>query len=234
VTDPADPSPPAAARPWADWTAADWDARYAAPEHQQGPDRMWSGTPNATLVAEAEGLPPGRALDVGCGEGADAIWLARRGWQVVGADLSRVALDRAAAGVADDPDVAARTSWRQVDVASWTPEPGAADLVTAHFLHEAPTRRATTFRRLAAAVAPGGTLLVVGHAPADLTTGLRSAEHAELLFGPAEVVAALDPDDWVVEVASERPRPERRHERSGTTGAHGTAHDTVVRARRAA
>jgi len=223
-------SPPE--KPWASWGAADWDARYASRDHAASPGRLWSGAPNATLVAEATGLAPGRALDVGCGEGADALWLARRGWHVTGVDLSRVAVDRAAATAAEDPEVADRTVWQQVDVTDWSPPPSSMDLVTSHFLHEPTTRRATTFRRLAAAVAPGGTLLVVGHAPADVASGLRSAEHAELLFGPDDVVAVLDPGAWTVEVAEERPRPERRHERTGAGPLTGTAHDTVVRARR--
>ncbi|GAB2969950.1 class I SAM-dependent methyltransferase [Frigoribacterium salinisoli] len=234
ATDQPDPSTPTSA-PTSDpasWGAADWDARYASREHASAPGRLWSGAPNATLVAEAEGLAPGRALDVGCGEGADALWLARRGWQVTGLDLSRVALARAAAAAAADPRVAGRTTWHRVDVGDWSPATASADLVTAHFLHEAPARRATTFRHLASAVAPGGTLLVVGHSPADVTTGLRSVEHAELLFGPDDVVAALDPASWTIEVATERPRPERSHERSGPGSRTGTAHDTVVRARR--
>ncbi|MEU8803459.1 MFS transporter [Spirillospora sp. NPDC048819] len=135
-----------------------WDARYA--EH----DHLWSGEPNTVLVEEITGLEPGTALDLGCGEGADAIWLARRGWRVTAADISRVALERAArhaeaAGVAD------RVDWRRHDLGASFPE-GAYDLVSAQFLHspEEGMPREEILRAAAAAVAPGGTLLIVGHA----------------------------------------------------------------------
>lgn len=135
-----------------------WDARYA--EH----DHLWSGEPNTVLVEEVTGLEPGTALDLGCGEGADAIWLAERGWRVTAADISRVALERAArhaeaAGVAD------RVDWRRHDLGASFPG-GTYDLVSAQFLHspEEGMPREEILRAAAAAVAPGGTLLIVGHA----------------------------------------------------------------------
>ncbi|KRV48831.1 SAM-dependent methyltransferase [Wenjunlia vitaminophila] len=134
-----------------------WNARYGSSE------RIWSGKPNAVLVREVTGLTPGRALDLGCGEGADAVWLARQGWHVTAVDVSSVALDRARdharqAGVAD------RIDWQQHDLAVSFPT-GTFDLVSAQFLHsqfELPRER--ILRTAAAAVAPGGVLLVGGHA----------------------------------------------------------------------
>lgn len=135
-----------------------WDARYS--EH----DRVWSGEPNAVLVEEAAGLEPGTALDLGCGEGADAVWLARRGWRVTAVDVSGVALERAArhaeaAGVGD------RIDWQRRDLGTSFPE-GTYDLVSAAFLHSPGEGlpRERILRDAAAAVAPGGVLLVIGHA----------------------------------------------------------------------
>lgn len=133
-----------------------WDARYGASE------RVWSGRPNTALVRETAGLTPGRALDLGCGEGADAIWLAGEGWRVVAVDVSRVALERA--GVhARQAGVAERIRWERHDLAETFPA-GSFDLVSAHFLHSpVGMPREHILRGAAAAVAPGGVLLVVGH-----------------------------------------------------------------------
>lgn len=135
-----------------------WDARYAERDH------LWSGEPNAVLVEEVSGLAPGTALDLGCGEGADAIWLARRGWRVTAADISAVALGRAARHAAD-AGVADRIDWRRHDLGESFPE-GAYDLVSAAFLHSPGETmpRERILRAAAAAVAPGGRLLVIGHA----------------------------------------------------------------------
>ncbi len=135
-----------------------WDERYS------GEEKIWGGAPNAQLVAEASRLAPGRALDVGCGEGGDVIWLARHGWRVTGADFSTNGLARAAqhatqAGVADQVD------WWRVDARHFAAQGRAFDLVTTHFLHPPEDGMLDVTRRLAAAVAPDGYLLIVGHAP---------------------------------------------------------------------
>lgn len=105
-------------------TAQEWDERY------RSRDQLFSGNPNGVLVAEAAELPPGQALDVGCGEGGDALWLARRGWQVTAVDVSEVALGRAAAAGAD---VAGRVSWARADLAVTPPPADAYDLVTLQY-----------------------------------------------------------------------------------------------------
>ncbi|SFO77711.1 Major Facilitator Superfamily protein [Actinomadura madurae] len=134
-----------------------WDGRYSEHHH------LWSGDPNAVLVEEVTGLEPGTALDLGCGEGADAIWLARRGWRVTAADISGVALERAARHAAE-AGVADRVDWQRHDLAVSFPE-GTYDLVSAQFLHSpADMPREEILRSAAAAVAPGGVLLIVGHA----------------------------------------------------------------------
>jgi SAM-dependent methyltransferase len=198
-----------------------WDERYRSAH------RVWSGDPNPQLVAEVAGRAPGRALDVGSGEGADAIWLARHGWTVVGADISGVALERAAQHARDTaPEAAARIEWRQVDLLATPPEPGSFDLVSAQFMQLPPEPRNRLFTALMASVRPGGTLLVVGHHPSDLTTGVPRPPMPEVFYSPDEIAALLD-DSWTVEVSEARPRPA-----STPDGAEVTVHDTVLVATR--
>lgn len=195
---------------------AAWEERYQSRAH------VWSGNPNPTLVTEVAALPAGSALDVGCGEGADAIWLADQGWSVTGIDLSPTALARAAEhGRARGADV----EWRHVDLTRTGPD-ATYDLVTAHFLHLPTERRRAVFAQLAAAVAPGGTLLIVGHDPSDSGTTMPRHHLAEMGWTSAEIVDSLDAD-WIVEVAEARPRPAVDPE-----GRPVTIHDAVVRARR--
>ncbi|MBD2818802.1 class I SAM-dependent methyltransferase [Streptomyces parvulus] len=137
--------------------AAFWEARY------RDTDRVWSGRPNELLVREASDLDPGTALDLGCGEGADAVWLASRGWRVTGVDISGTALERAA-GHAADAGVGDRVSWERHELGRSFPE-GSFDLVSAHYL-QSPVEldQPAVLRAAARAVAPGGTLLLVLHA----------------------------------------------------------------------
>ena len=143
-----------------------WDERYRSAE------RLWSGEPNAQLVAQTAGLTPGDALDVGCGEGADAIWLASQGWTVTATDISAVALDRASAHAAGRGDeIAGRISWRQADLFTWDPGSQQYDLVSAQFMYLPEAELKSLHRRLAAAVRPGGTLLLVLHHPDSMHAG---------------------------------------------------------------
>jgi len=149
-----------------------WDERYRSAQ------QLWSGQPNAQLVAQTAGLTPGDALDVGCGEGADAIWLASQGWTVTAADISAVALERAAAHAAERGDeIAGRISWRQADLFSWDPGSLQYDLVSAQFMYLPEADLTSLHRRLAAAVRPRGTLLVVLHHPDSMHAGGSHAGH---------------------------------------------------------
>lgn len=177
--------------------AASWQERYA------GTDSVWSGDANPQLVAEAGRLTPGTALDVGCGEGGDVIWLAQQGWQVTGADFSANGLDRAAqhaeaAGVAD------RTDWWQVDAREFDAAGRFYDLVTSHFLHLPDGRMTDAVTAFAAAVAPGGHLLVVGHSPAAHFHELTEAKRKSM-FLARDLLPGL-PDDFEAIVVEQRPR----------------------------
>ena len=143
--------------------AAFWDERY------RSASALWTVNPNPQLVAEAADLVPGTVLDVGCGEGADACWMAEHGWQVTAVDISTVALERGAAHAsALGPEIAERIAWLQADFNDYVPVPSSFDVVSAQFMHLPKDQRELLHRRLAASVAPGGTLLVVGHHPSDL------------------------------------------------------------------
>jgi len=173
-------------------TEETWEAHYSAA------DRVWARRPNATLVREVRGLPPRRALDLGCGEGGDAVWLARNGWRVTAVDVSPTALRRAADHAAEER-VAERMRFLHHDLSHWSPD-DVYDLVSVQFFHswEGPPR-APVLRAAARSVAPSGTLLIVSHvAPPSWSTDGR---HAHVRFEtPEETLASLrlDPDDWAV------------------------------------
>jgi SAM-dependent methyltransferase len=196
-----------------------WDERY------RSAGRVWSGNPNPQLVAEVADRAPGLALDVGCGEGADAIWLAGTGWMVVGADISGVALERAARHAGDtDPAAAARIHWWQADLLTQPPEPGSFDLVSAQFIQLPAETRVPLFTALAAAVRDGGMLLIVGHHPSDLEAGVPRPPMPELFYTPEEIAGLLG-DTWTVQSCEARPRPTTTPD-----GTEVTIHDTVLAA----
>jgi 2-polyprenyl-3-methyl-5-hydroxy-6-metoxy-1,4-benzoquinol methylase len=190
-----------------------WDGRY------QERDQIWSGNPNTQLVAEVSGLHPGTALDVGAGEGGDAIWLVEQGWRVTAVDLSSVALERAAKHAQER---GAEVTWSHVDLTVTAPTEQ-FDLVTAHFVHM-PTAEGLDLinRRMAAAVRPGGILLIVLHSPLDMDV-LEGRPKIPHLYRTADQVASvLEPGDWEILVAEARPRSFQ----------DVTIHDEVLKARR--
>ncbi|WP_432523205.1 class I SAM-dependent methyltransferase [Kineococcus sp. SYSU DK006] len=194
-----------------------WDQRYRG-----GP--LFSGHPNPWLVHHASALPPGTALDVGCGEGADSLWLAARGWHVTGVDISPVALARAAR-LAEDAgaEVVARTSWQQADALHLEPSQARFDLVSAQYLHLPAPGMAELHRRLAAAVRPGGTLLLVLHEP-PRPGSERPDVPADVFATAEEMAAGLDPAAWTVHAG--------RHARPVADPPHpaGHTHDVVLHA----
>ncbi len=198
-----------------DELAAIWDARYGASE------RLWSGRVNPILEAEAASLAPGSALDAGCGEGGDSLWLARRGWRVTGYDLSAVAVERARAEAArlGFSDLA---SFDRSDLAVDPPPESAFDLVSGQYLHVIPSQREPLYRGLAAAVRPGGMLLLVLHDIRDLDLGIPRPP-AETMLEAEELRAYADG----FSAADVELRPRAAVDRAGQPA---TAHDLVLRA----
>jgi len=206
------------------YNKAFWDARYSEK------DSIWSGNPNPVLVDEISGMTPGRALDIGCGEGADAIWLAGRGWTATGVDISTVALQRAADFAALDSGVASRLTWEQHDLAEWSPPEAAFDLVSAQFLHLTGAQSARLFPALAAAVAPGGTLLIVGHDFTGMAEQHRQHMQDHILTTDM-VEGVLGAGQWTIEVSESRERATVT-QAPGPDGNVMHLRDVVVRARR--
>ncbi len=204
------------------FTEAAWEERY------QARPAVWSGRPNPQLVAEAAELTPGRALDVGSGEGADAVWLAERGWRVTAVDIATTALARAAEHAkAAGGQVAERVEWTHADLLRWSPAEATYDLVSAQFMHLPPQPRRALFARLADAVAPGGRLLIVGHHPWDLRTTAHRMHYPEMMYTAEQVAAQLDPARFEVLVAQARPRAA-----VDPDGRDVVVHDAVLLARR--
>jgi len=191
-----------------------WDERY-------GDEPMWSGQPNEALVREVGSMTPGTALDVGCGEGADAIWLARRGWAVDAIDVSAKALARAEQGAEQE---GVDVSWRQHGLED-LPADTAYDLVSA-FYPALMRADGSVIDILLDAVAEGGTLLVVHHAHVDRARALEHGFDPDDYVRHEDVLAALNPTDWTIEQAGEsgRTAPE------GPGAHHHT--DLVLRASR--
>lgn len=186
---------------------------------------MGSSQPNPHLVHEVAELLPGTALEAGCGAGAEAIWLAGRGWQVTGADIASAALDRAADRAAD-AGVAQRVQWVQADLSTWEPDQP-YDLVTTHYAHPA-MPQLEFYDRIATWVAPAGTLLIVGHLhhhTAGDGHGHGDGPPASASATAAGITARLDPAQWEVVTAQESQRT-----MPGAGGPGIAIHDVVVRA----
>ena len=204
-----------------------WDRRYGSA------DQIWSGRPNPQLVADLADLSPGRALDVGAGEGADAIWLAERGWKVTALDISSVALERGrcqveslGAGLAD------RIEWVRTDVLETDLPEGPFDLVTLQFMQFGLEARTALFRRCIDAVAPGGTLQIVAHHPLDMDSPVGRPKMPDFFYTADEIADLLD-DDWTVDACDARPRTMPGHDgHDGHDGADVTICDAVLLATR--
>ena len=200
-------------------TVAFWEAHYGEK------DQVWSGRPNGVLVEEVSDLAPGRALDVGCGEGADAIWLASKGWRVIAIDVSPTALERGARAA---EETGVDVEWQWHDLADTFPA-GEFDLVNAQYLHSSldlPEEK--IYSAIAAAVAPGGTVLVVSHAAFPPW----SRHHEAHTFPQPDEIArslGLSDDDWDIEVCEIRERST-----IAPSGEHAEISDSVVMAQRRA
>jgi SAM-dependent methyltransferase len=194
---------------------AAWDERYG------GSDLVWGAGPNSFVADELAALPPGRAIDLGAGEGRNAIWLAELGWQVTAVDFSAAGLGRAARLAAER---GVSVSWVQADLLDYQPEPGGYDLVLIAYLQLPSADLAGVLRAAAAAVAPGGTFLAIGHDRDNITRGYGGPRDPDRLYTTAAVTAELG--ELAIVRAEQVPRPVR-----AADGDH-TAIDTLIRAGR--
>lgn len=194
----------------------DWDERYSSK------DRVWSGEPNGGLVAEVVGMPAGTVLDVGCGEGADAVWLARQGWDVTAIDVSGVAVKRSRHHA---ESAGARVHFEAVGLLEAVADGRTFDLVSAQYPALLKTPGHDAERALIDAVAPGGVLLVIHHADIDRDQSREHGFDPDDYVSPGDVAALLG-EGWRIEVDERRARTV-----SGGSGAHH-ANDLVIRARR--
>jgi len=192
----------------------EWDDRYA------GRELVWTAEPNMFVVAELQDLAPGRALDVGAGEGRNAVWLASRGWQVTAVDFSAVGLAKGRS-LAQNRGVA--VDWVLADVRDYQPEPGCFQLVLIAYLQLREAELDGVLRRAATALAPGGVLLVVGHDLANLTEGTGGPQDPAVLQTAGSITRSLG--DLTVVRAEQARRP--------VAGSSRDAVDTLVRAVRA-
>ena len=190
-----------------------WDERYGTEE------LIWKAEPNRFLVEELDALPPGRALDLACGEGRNAVWLASKGWRVTGADFSRAGLAKAQR-LATDRGV--EVTWGEADVVEWRPPTASFDLVVVMYLHLLAEQRRQALAHAAAALAPGGVLLVVGHDTSNLLKGTGGPQDPAVLFGPDEIVQDLS--------GLQIERAEQVKRTVVTDAGEATAIDALVRA----
>lgn len=197
-----------------------WEQLWAKTLREH-PDKVEQRPPNAHLVGEVMSLACGRALDAGCGHGADALWLAANGWHVTAVDFSASALAHGRSSAETvGPPVSERITWVEGDLATWAPQPSHFDLVVCLYVH-IPGSVERMVSRMASGVAVGGTLFVVGHRPIDPTTGATTAAASQVQVSVERATAVLEPSHWELVVAEERPRP-----------IVGTGVDAVIRARR--
>ena len=197
--------------------AEGWNRRY------EGTELIWSVRPNRFLVAETEGMKPGRALDLACGEGRHAVWLAGLFWRVRAVDFSDVAIDKARELAAEH---AVEVEWTVADLNEYVPEPESADLVIVFYLQLPPDERAPILRKAGAAVAPGGTFLLVGHDLRNLERGYGGPQSPRALYTPEDVVADLEGTGLEIE----RAEPVERT--VDTPEGERVAIDALVRANR--
>ena len=166
--------------------AAAWDERYSQSE------LVWGAPPNAVVVEQVTALPRGRALDLACGEGRNAHWLATRGWEVTGLDYSAVALDKARRVAAEAPrSVRERLDYRVADVTE-SDLGGEYDLVLMIYLHLAPEERLMVVNRAISALKPDGILMILGHDAVNLSQGVGGPQDIEILYTPDDLVTMLD------------------------------------------
>ena len=196
-----------------------WDERYGVDE------LVWTSTPNAFFVSEVVGLPAGRAVDLACGEGRNAVWLAEQGWEVTGVDFSPVGLAKAQR-LAEARRVDVR--WVESSVEEWTAPPDGFDLVAVCYLQLPQPERSIALAVAAASVAPRGTLFVIAHDHDNLTRGFGGPQDDAVLYSMGDVTDVAELSGLVIE------RAEQVIRQVATESGTREAIDTLVHAVRSA
>jgi SAM-dependent methyltransferase len=198
--------------------AETWDERYAASE------LVWGAAPNRWVEQECAALPPGTAVDLACGEGRNALWLAELGWRVTAVDFSAVGLQKGRAAEEHSPPAHA-IDWVCADVTGYR-HPQPVDLVLISYLQVIASERRAVVRTAADTLAPGGVLVVVAHHSRNLSAGTGGPQDPTVLYSAEDVVADLDGAGLVIDTAEQVMRP--------VDGAPRPAIDTLLRAHRTA
>lgn len=201
--------------------ASDWDERYEA-------GRLWSLEPNRFFVQAIDGLPAGRAVDLACGEGRNALWLAQHGWTVTAVDFSEVAVDRGRTVAAD---LGVDVDWQVADLQAWDLGERAWDLVAHVYLHWRAEEREPFLDRCAAAVAPGGRVVVIGHDRTNIEKGHGGPQDPALLTTAAELKERFSDDGLTVERAEIVRRPVQVDAGNGASTVVNAIDHVVVAAR---
>jgi len=205
--------------------ASDWNARYDTAE------LIWKGEPNQFLPPEVQGLTPGTALDLACGEGRNAVWLATQGWTVTGVDFSEVGVGKARK-LAEEHNVSG--DWVVADVTTWNPPTPGFDLVVVFYLQLPADERQASMRTAVRALAVGGTMLLVGHDLLNLTEGHGGPQHPSVLLTAEDILDDITAAEVATDFELVTEKAGRVERVVMTDDGERTAIDTLVRVRRVA
>ncbi len=205
--------------------ASDWNARYDTSE------LIWKGEPNQFLPLEVADLAPGTALDFACGEGRNAVWLAKQGWIATGVDFSDVGVEKGRTLAAEN---GVEATWVVADVTTWEPPANGYDLVAVFYLQLAAEERRASMITAVRALGVGGTLVLVGHDLLNLTEGYGGPQNPSFLLTAEDIIDDLTAAEVLLDVELVTEKSGRVERSVSTDDGERAAIDTLVRVRRVA